>query len=195
MKKVIKNLLFYIVILLVLIAWPVSLLVDKPAISLGTIFYTNDAEQITLMEKLGLDSSQIKPIYYNKFSLVKDRYIRNVLVLLDTNNYFFQMHPREDVPNTDYRAKYFYLAIVLLIVAMVETARSGEYGKVWLFLLVEILIISIFRKLDGIDFGLYFPLSFLMISGLKTINKLKWAVGIDLVLMMVGIAELLRIIL
>lgn len=190
-----KKILFYIVTLLVLIVWPVSLLVDKPAVSWETIFYANDAEQITLMEKLGLDSSRIKPVYYNKFSLVKDRYIRNVLVLLDTNNYFFQMHPREDVPNTDYRAKYFYLAIVLLIVAMVETARSGKYGNVWLFLLVEILVISIFRKLDGIDFGLYFPLSFLMISGLKTINKSKWAVGINLVLMIVGVTELLRIIL
>lgn len=175
--------------------WLMSLLVDKPAVNLETIFYTNDAEQITLMEKLGLDNSQIKPIYYNKFTLIKDRYVRNVLVLLDTNNYFFQMHPREDVPNTDYRAKYFYLAIVLLIAAMVETARNGKHWKVWLILLVGILIISIFRKLDGIDFVLYFPLSFLMISGLKTINKLRWAVGINLVLMMVGIVELLRIIL
>lgn len=190
-----RKILFYITVLLVLITWPISLLIDRPALSGKTIFYDDNKEQMILAEKLGLDSSQIKPIYYNKFTLIKDRYFRNMLVLLDTNNYFFQMHPREDVPNTDYRAKYFYLAIILLIAAIFETASNGKHWKVWLFLFLEILVISIFRKLDGIDFGLYFPLSFLMISGLLTINKSKWAVEINLVLIVVGITELLRIVL
>jgi len=187
-----KKLSFGLVVTLVLAMWPLSLWLNPPKISWETIFYKDKTEELKFLEKLSLDTSFIKKFYYNKTTLIQDRYFKNVMVLTDLNNYFFQMHPREDVPNVDYRIKYFYLSIILLIFGIIDSIKNKQNKKVWLLLVAEILVVSFFRKIDGIDFIIYFPLSAIMIDGLKSINKLKGGGLINLILIMVGLFELVR---
>ena len=168
-----KKIVLGIILVTILISWPISL-VKKPAqIKFETIFYpATESEKIDFEKKLALDTSRLKKIYYNKTTVIKERYLKNFLVLIDLNNYFFEMHPREDVTEVDYRFKYPFLTIIFLISAIGMTAKNKKYIKIWLIILIEILVLSFFKKVDGIDFVLFIPMSWLLILGAK--NLLRW---------------------
>lgn len=168
-----KKILLGIIVAEILISWPLSLVRKPVKISFETIFYpTTQEESLDFQQKLALDTSQIKRFYYNQTTIIKERYFKNLLVLVDLNNYFFEMHPREDVARVDYRFKYPFWTVVFLISAIGVTIRNKKYFKIWLILLFEILILSFFKKVDGLDFILFIPISWLLILG--AINLLKW---------------------
>jgi len=168
-----KKIFLGIIFAAILISWPKSL-IEKPAqIEFGTIFYpATESEKIDFEKKLALDTSGLKRFYYNKTTIYKERYLKNCLVLMDLNNYFFGMHPREDVTGVDYRFKYPFWTIIFLISAIGVTVRNKKYFKIWLIILFEILFLSFFKKIDGLDFILFIPISWLLILG--AINLFKW---------------------
>lgn len=168
-KKIILGTIFVVI----LISWPISLIKKPAQIKFETIFYPEtNLEKIDFEKKLALDTSRFKRIYYNKTSILKERYLKNFLVLIDLNNYFFEMHPREDVIGVDYRFKYPFWTIIFLISAIGATVKTRKYFKIWLIVLMEILILSFFKKVDGLDFVLFPMTSWLLILG--TINLFKW---------------------
>lgn len=168
-----KNFFLGIIFAAILISWPISLIKKPAQIKFETIFYpATESEKIDFENKLALDTSGLKRFYYNKTTIYKERYLKNFLVLMDLNNYFFEMHPREDVSGVDYRTKYPFWTIIFLISAIGATVRNKKYSKVWLIILFEILVLSFFKKVDGLDFILFIPISWLLILG--TINLFKW---------------------
>lgn len=158
----VNKIIRFVVLGLILICWPLSLINKPPKIKLQTIFYQDNEEIRIFQTKLALDDSPIKRIYYNKFTLVKDRYFKNVFVLFDLNNYFFKMHPRSDVGWVEFRDKFPPWSFLLLFF-MLQKTLNKKYIKYWLAILIEILIISFFRNVDGWDFCLYFPIAALIL--------------------------------
>lgn len=183
----IKKIIFTLLILEILICWPLSLIKKPVNISFKTIFFPiTEQERIIFEEKLSLDTSRIKRFYYNKSTIIKDRYFKNFLVLVDSNNYFFIMHPREDVSDIDYRFKYPFWAIIFLILAISVTIKNKKYFKVWLIILVEVIVLSFLKQTDGLDLLLYLPISYLLYLGAKQINKYKysWILNLGLIFLM-----------
>lgn len=182
-----KKIIFWILIGEILISWPLSLVKKPVKISFETIFYpVTQEESLDFQQKIALDTSQIKRFYYNKTTILKERYLKNFLVLTDLNNYFFTMHPREDVSGVDYRFKYPFWTIIFLISAIKITVKNKKYFKVWLGLLIGIMILSFLKKVDGLDFILFFPITYLLYLGVKEFNKYKygWIVNLCLVFLM-----------
>jgi hypothetical protein len=167
-----KKIIFGILMAVILISWPLSLIKKPAKMTIETIFYpaTQD-ETWTFQKELALDTSPIKKIYYNKVTIIKDRYFKNFLVLIDLNNYFFEMHPREDVSGVDYRFKYPFWTIVFLILGIKATVKNKKYSWIWGLIFLEIILLSFLKHLDGWDFILFLPISWLMILGLKKNNE------------------------
>lgn len=183
-----KKVLFAIIVVEILASWPLSLIKKPVKISFETIFYSaTQEESLDFQQKLSLDTSQIKRFYYNKTTIYKERYLKNFLVLMDLNNYFFEMHPREDVAGVDYRFKYPFWAIIFLIPAIKTTINNKKkYLKIWLGLLMGIIFLSFFKKVDGLDFVLFLPITFLLYLGAKEFNKNKysWTINLGLIFLM-----------
>lgn len=182
-----KKIIFGLLIVGIAISWPLSLMKNPPKINLQTIFYEpNQDEKWEFSKKLSLDTSKIKRVYYNKTTIIKDRYLKNFLVLADLNNYFFTMHPREDVSGVDYRFKYPFVAILFLVMAIKVTITRKKYLKIWLFFLSEMIVLSFFKLMDGLDFVIYLPLTYLLFIGAKelNINKYSWVFNLGLIILM-----------
>lgn len=183
----IKKIIFWLLVLEIIISWPISLIKNPPKINFGSIFYPpSEMEKLDYSKKLALDTSKIKRIYYNKTTIVKNRYLSNFLVLTDLNNYFFIMHPREDVSGVDYRFKYPFLTIFLFVMAIKLTINQRKYLRIWLIIFGEILVLSFFKQLDGLDMFLYPPITFLLYLGVKDFSKYKysWLISLVLILLM-----------
>jgi hypothetical protein len=90
------------------------------------------------------------------------------------------MHPREDVPGLNYRFKFPFVAIIFLIMDIKVTINQKKYSKIWFLILGEMLVLSFFKQLDGLDVLLYIPITFLLYLGAKELTKLKysWLVNI-----------------
>jgi len=165
-----KKVILAILIIEIIISWPISLIKKPAKISLQTIFYpvTQD-EEWTFQKELALDTSPIKKIYLNKTTIIKDRYLKNLLVLMDPNNYFFMMHPREDVSGVDYRFKYPFWTIIFLVLGIKATVKNKKYSWIWRLIFLEMIVLSFLKQMDGWDIILFPPISWLMILGVKEI--------------------------
>ena len=181
-----KKISFGLVAFLVLVMWPLSLILNPPKTSFKTIFYQDKIEELKYLEKLSLDTSLVKRFYYNKTTIHKQRYLDNFLVLADLNNYFFIMHPREDVSGVNYRFKFPFVTIFFLVMAIKVTINQKKYYKIWLIILGQILVLSFLKQMDGLDIFLYIPITFLLYLGAKEITKHKygWVVNFVLIFLM-----------
>lgn len=112
--------------------------------------------------------------------------------MMDMNNYFFAMHPREDVSGVDYRFKYPFVAIIFLILAIKATLNNKKYIKAWGILLSEIILLSFIKQIDGWDIILFLPLTYLLIIGSRELNKYKFSWMINLVLIVLIVMEVGR---
>lgn len=168
-KKIISTLL----IVEILIAWPLSIVKKPINWNSKTIFdQPSYQEEYAFSKKLALDTSKIKKIYYNKLTIVKDRYWKNFLVQLDLNNYFFVMHPREDVSGVNHRFKYPFWAILFLVVAIKSTIEKNKF-KVWKLILLFSLVLAIIKQSDGWDLMMYGPTSYLLCLGGQRNQKIQ----------------------
>lgn len=188
-----KKVIWGIVVLELIISWPVSLIKKPVNFNKETIFYSVTEKETWNFEKeLALDTSKFKKIYYNKTTIIKDRYIKSFLVMMDLNNYFFAMHPREDISGVDYRFKYPFVAILFLILAIRTTVKNKKYFKVWGIILGEIFILSFLKQVDGWDLVLFFPITYLLIKGSEEVNKWRFGWVINLILIILMTVEIGR---
>ena len=182
-----KKIILGIIIIEIVISWPLSLIKKPVQFKFDSILYpTTQDEYLSFQNKLSLDTSRIKRFYYNKTTILKERYLKNFLVNMDLNNYFFTMHPREDVSGVDYRFKYPFWAIIFLIPAIKITLKNKKYRKIWWLLLGEIMVLSLFKQMDGLDLILFLPITCLLSIGAKEINRYKygWILNIGLIILM-----------
>ncbi|MCW1949467.1 MAG: hypothetical protein KIH89_003460 [Candidatus Shapirobacteria bacterium] len=182
-----KKAIWLILIAGIVISWPLSLIVKPAHFDKATIFYPiTEQEKWNFEKRLALDTSRFKKVYYNKTTVIKERYLKNFLVMLDLNNYFFGMHPREDVSGVDYRFKYPFVTIIFLILAIKATVNNKKYIKVWLIFLAEIFLLSLMKQIDGWDAILFLPLTYLLSIGSRELNKYKfsWVINLAVIILM-----------
>lgn len=184
-----KKIILGILIIEIIISWPISLIKKPAKFKLETIFYpTSQDEEWNFQKKLALDTSKIKRLYYNKTTILKDRYFKNFLALTDSNNYFFIMHPREDISGIDYRIKYPFWAIVFLILGIGVTLKNKKYFWMWGVVFGEMMMLSFLKQMDGWDIILFLPISWLIFLGVKSLDKYKCSRLLNLIfIILIGI--------
>lgn len=158
-----KRLIFWLILLALLIPWPLALIKSPSKVVTGFIWQLADAqeEKKILIQKLGLDASPVKKIFYNtKTTILFDRYTSNILTLLDFPKYFFSA------------TKFTYPAIVAFMIGVYISIKNKKRLKLWLTAGMLVLLISFFKKVDGWDFGLYPVLAVIIFDGLRKIWRL-----------------------
>jgi hypothetical protein len=168
-------------------SWPVSLIVNPPKIETGFVWQLDDAqeEQKLLVQKLGLDTSPIKKIFYNtKTTILFDRYTKNVLVVADFTNYFF----------TSQQLKFPYPMLIGFLTGVYVSIKKKRHLKVWLTGLGIVLLVSLLKKIDGIDFMMYPIIGFITVCGLKEISKYKFGQLVVIVITIIGLTEIWRVV-
>lgn len=194
--RAIKKIILWLSILVVTAGWPVSLIVSPPKIEKGFIFQLNNAdeEKKILLQKLGLITSPLKKIFYNnKTTIISGRYAVNILSLVNFNNYFFAGNPQVDVTEVNHRMKFVYPAIAGFLVGVYLSIKKKKHVRLWIFTGITILILSIFKNADGIDFILFPAFALIIIDGMREIFKYKHGWLMLLVLTMLGLFEMGRI--
>jgi len=184
--------------LVIMTGWPVSLIADPPIIKTGFIWQMNDAfeEKKVLTQKLGLDASAIKKIFYNtKTTILTDRYSKNVLLMTDLNYYFFGGHPRQDIGEPGYRMKFPFVAIIGFLPGVYISVKRKRRLKLWFVGCVLILFVSLFKIVDGWDMAMYPILGIITFDGFNEINKYKYNWILLTIVAMIGAAEIWRLIL
>lgn len=170
----IKKVVLFGLIVWIMVSWPISLIRNRPNFRTQLIFYKSESEEIQRIYKLGLSTSPVKHVFYNKTSTFINRYIKNFFVLIDPSNYFFEMHPREDVVNVDYRFKYPFFTIIFALFSIYYSIIKNKNKLIWIGFLLLTALLSLIDRPDGWDFILYFPITYLIIFGLiKVINYEK----------------------
>jgi hypothetical protein len=191
-----KKIIFWLAVVVMMVGWPVSLITDPPKIQTGFVWQMNDAqeEKRLLLQKLGLDTSRIKKIFYNsKTTIMLDRYTKNVLTLMDLNNYFFAGHPQVGMTDISQRMKFPYVAIIGFLAGVYISIKKKKYFKLWLVAAGLVLFVSFFKKIDGWDVAMYPLLGFITIEGLKEINKYKLGWLLLLLIAAIGATEIGRL--
>ncbi len=188
-----QKMIWVVLVVEIVISWPLSL-INKPAVfKRESIFYPiTEEEKLDFEAKLALDTSGIKRFYYNKTTIFQNRYFKNFLVMMDVNNYFFTMHPREDVSGVDYRFKYPFAAILFLVLAIKITAENKKYLKIWGIILLEIFGLSFLKQIDGWDIILFLPITYLLIIGSKELNNWRFSEVINLGIVLLMAVEIGR---
>jgi hypothetical protein len=188
-----KKIIWLVVVIEVVISWPLSMLKKPAHFNKELIFYPETSDESWDFEKkLALDTSKFKRFYYNKTTVIKNRYFKNMMVMMDLNNYFFAMHPREDVSGVDYRFKYPFSTILFLVLAIKMTVKNKKYLKIWGVFLLLVLLLSFLKQFDGWDLILFFPISYLLIIGSKELNRWKFGYLVNLILIILMAVEIGR---
>ncbi len=189
--------ILWLAILVVMVGWPMSLIINPPKMETGFVWQLNDAkeEKRLLTQKLGLDTSWIKKIFYNnKTTILFDRYSKNVLVMMSLNNYFFGNQPQVDVIEVGHRMKFPYPAIIGFLVGVYVSIKKRKYLKLWLIGCGIVLLVSFFKNMDGWDMAIYPVLGIVTIGGLKEINKYKFGWLLLSLIAVLGLIEIGRLV-
>ena len=192
----IKKTVLWLTILVILARWPLSWAFNPPKLETGLIWQMGDAQEENRLriEKLGLDTSRVKRVFYNKVStVVFDRFTKNVLALLNINSYFFDNFPSASVSDADTRAKFPYPAIIGFLVGVYLSIQQERYLKLWLLAGVSIALLSLFKQADCWNVVLYPILGVFTLDGLKAINKYTFCWLLLLVIASLGLTEIGRI--
>jgi hypothetical protein len=192
----VKTVTMWFAILITLAGWPISLYVDRPKLETEMIWQLTDAEEEKklLTQKLGLDASPIKRIFYNSKTTIRlDRYTRNVLAMTDLNNYFFSGHPQSSVTDTNTRMKFPYPAIFGLLAGIYLSVKEKKYLKMWLVGVGLILLVSLFRNIDGWDTLIYPILGIITAEGYKKISCYKFGWLLMLLIVIISLTEIWRL--
>lgn len=133
-----------------------------------TIFQKDyEAQQLVIRNIHLYPKPLIARIYQNKARTIIDKFDDNFFALTDPNNYFFAFHPREIPVKNQNLAKFPFLTIFLFIFGLFKCIK--EKSNKYLFVIISSLILSlsILTNFDRQDFVLWFPLTLIIVEGIK----------------------------
>lgn len=120
--------------------------------------------------------------FQNKARIYADKFTNNFFALSDPNNYFFGFHPREIKIDNQNLRKYPFLSLVFVLFGfyyhasdkLVYLRNNPHYKFILVLVASSILSLSILSIFDRNDFILWFPLSLVLIHGIRVFEEKKW---------------------
>jgi len=149
---------------------------SKNSIDRFTIFGRNELDIHYLNTKRSLYDNKVEALLLqNKYVETIDKYNKNFFLLIDPNDYFFALHPRELVGGNQNLMKFPFLAIIPFFVGIMSI-KYYKNRTWWLTLTMSLIILLAFLKNpDRYDFVLWFPLGLMIVYGLSIIDRSKYS--------------------
>lgn len=175
----------------------ISIFCLKPFIN-HSVFINDPLKKDFLIKKISIVPNRyLSKIYENKTTIPTQKYISNIFLTLDLNNYFFAFHPREIIGENQNLQKFPSIAIVPFIFGLFTLfeSKNQKIKKTTLTLLsLSILSLSFINNLDKFDFILYVPILIITILGTEKLfsNKNYFLHLSLLALFIFSAAELLK---
>jgi hypothetical protein len=148
----------------------------KPFIN-NSIFIFDPLKNDQLIKKISTVPSQVlSKIYENKTTIPTQKYISNLFLTIDLNNYFFAFHPREIVQENQNLHKYPFAAIIPFLIGLyiIFDKNNQKIKKITLTLFtLSALSLGFINNIDKFDFILYIPVTTITLLGLKKIFSMK----------------------
>lgn len=169
--------------ILIFAFWPTSFfLVNQPthfqifnnSLKAGTVFQVTPLDYDSLIKKIGLfPNRNFARLEQNKLTPIISKYNLNFFSLLDPNNYFFGLHPRENVIPNQNLIKFPPFSIIFFLTGLYLWSGLKHHRFIFSLSLVSILILSFLNIFDGLDLILYLPLALIIRHGLLKFNQNK----------------------
>jgi hypothetical protein len=191
----VQKISYNLLIIITLLSWPLSLLINKPSFSFESIFYKTSTEISTYNQAYSLGKVPLNQIFYGKHSIYLDHFTNNFFNHIDINNYFFMSHPRENLPENTSRFKYPFISLIGLLVFIIKILKIDIKTRPspYFYLLILVFLLSFIKKSDGYDFIFYPFISSSIISGYKYIQKSQYSSLLNIVLLLISLFEIIKI--
>lgn len=147
-----------------------ALLPTFQEISKNSIFKFDPLSYDTQVKKVAqIPSRTLSRVVQNKYMVYLDKFTSNIFLNLDTNNFFFSLHPRE-MGNTQNINKFSYTALPLFLIGIFSLI-SKRRKDIFIYFFTSIAFLSIVSNPDRLDFILW-PIIFIIIyEGVVLISK------------------------
>lgn len=109
--------------------------------------------------------------FQNKPTLYLSKVSQNFFRITDLNNYFFAGHPAPTDKPTQELYKYYWPLIVFLILGIYHFNSIENKQFLLKLIITTILSLSLLNNYDRSDFVLWFPISLVIIHGIKKIFR------------------------
>lgn len=110
-------------------------------------------------------------IFQNKPKLYLGKVTTNFFTLIDLNNYFFAGHPAPTTTPTQELYKYLWPLLIFLIIGIYHFKDIKNKNFVTISFISCIVTLSLLNNFDRNDFVLWFPVSLVIIHGIKKTFK------------------------
>lgn len=109
--------------------------------------------------------------FQNKPKLYLSKVSDNFFSLIDLNNYFFAGHPAPTIINTQELYKFYWPLLIFLLLGVYNFKEYVNKNYVLTILVSSIISLSLLQNFDRHDFILWFPISLIIIYGIKKIFR------------------------
>lgn len=167
--------------------WLVSVIVYPPRFVTEFIWQRSDSmeEKRLLNEKLGLDASQIKKVFYNtKTTILVDRFLSNIIETIDPTKYFFM----------ERQVKFPFAMIFGFSTGIYILIKKNKYLQFWIAGLALAILVSLLKNTTGWNIVVFPFYSLVTAIGLSHINKQKYGWSVILLITLFSSIEIIQLI-
>jgi hypothetical protein len=158
---------------LVLLLIPLVIFISSPKAFYGYSIFTPDPLRFdTLIKKINLiPNRNLARVFENKTTVPTEKFVSNVFLELDLNNYFFSLHPREIIGENQSLQKYPLFALFAFLYGLYLIPKNKDKKWIIFISVLSIIGVSLVNNPDKFDFLMYVPVSLIIVSGLKYFSE------------------------
>ncbi len=183
---------------LVLLLIPLAVLFSSPkAFYTYSVFTPDPLRFDTLIKKINLiPNRNLARVFENKTTVPVEKYLSNLFLELELNNYFFALHPREIIGENQGLQKFPFLALFPFLYGLFLLPKHKDSKWIITIFIISILAVSFINNPDKFDFVLYLPVSLICLLGIKAFinHSPKLSLLIFPPFLLISLFELARII-
>lgn len=156
----------------------------------------NDIQTIE-RQRLPYENKFLGKIFQNKATVVSKKYFDNLFLIIDPNNYFFALHPREIAIDNQNLTKFPFVAIIFFIVGIYSLLNKKDIYNNWIIKigLSVTLALSFLNNIDKYDIILIWPIILICVLGISRIRSSTFFLPVSIGFIFISFFELVRIIL
>lgn len=160
-----------------------------------SIIPRNALEEHYVNTKLSLyENKHEARLLNNKITSLGSKYLNNFFALVDFNNYFFSMHPREIVGENQNLMKYPYIYVFAFFTGIYYLKKSKDAKWLITILTATVLSLSFLSNFDKFDLILWIPIFMIVTNGVAVVRKKRYASVIMMSMLGLSILEILRVV-
>lgn len=157
-----KELITLLIFVLVVFIWNLTTYKNQ------TVFNRDyEGEQLLIRNIHIYPNIPLARTFQNKPKLYLNKVASNFFSIIDLNNYFFAGHPAPTIISTQELYKFYWPLSVFLLIGIYKFNEIKNKNFILVTILSIIFSLSLLQNFDRHDFILWFPISLIIIHGIK----------------------------